>query len=68
MKRKRYSKEFKAKVALAALKGHQTANEIASELGVHAGQVNHWGKEGHPSFCSLHFFNIDGCQPLAVSC
>ena len=24
-------------------------------------------KFGHPSFTSLHFFNIDGCQPLAVS-
>ena len=45
MKRKRYSKELKAKVALAALKGHQTANEIASEFGVYAGQVNRWKKE-----------------------
>ena len=24
-------------------------------------------KGGHPSFCSLHFFNIDGCRLLAVS-
>jgi transposase len=40
MKRKRYNKELKAKVALAALKGHQIANEIASEFGVHASQVN----------------------------
>jgi len=38
MKRKRCSKELKAKVALAVLKGHQTANEIASEFGVHANQ------------------------------
>ena len=45
MKRKRYSKELKAKVALAAIKGHQTANEIASEFGVYAGQVNRWKKE-----------------------
>ena len=45
MKRKRYSKELKAKVALAALKGHQTANEIASEFGVHTSQVNLWKKE-----------------------
>jgi transposase len=42
---KTYSKELKAKVALAALKGHQTANEIASEFGVHVGQVNRWKKE-----------------------
>jgi len=30
---------------LAALKGHQTANGIASEFGVHASQVNRWKKE-----------------------
>ena len=31
MKRKQHSKEFKAKVALEALKGQKTANEIATE-------------------------------------
>ena len=33
MKRKQHSKEFKAKVALEALKGQKTANEIATEYG-----------------------------------
>ena len=32
MKRKKFSTEFKAKVAIEAIKGHLTANEIASEL------------------------------------
>jgi transposase len=45
MKRKRYGKEFKAKVALEALKGQKTANEITSEYGVHASQVNTWKKQ-----------------------
>ena len=45
MKRKRYSKELKSRVALAAIKGAQTANEIASEYGIHASQVNRWKKE-----------------------
>jgi transposase len=45
MKRKRYGKEFKAKVALEALKGQKTANEITSEYGVHASQVNMWKKQ-----------------------
>lgn len=45
MKRKRYSNQLKAKVALAAIKGNQTANEIASEFGVHVSQVNRWKKE-----------------------
>jgi len=33
MKRRRYTKEFKAKVALEAIKGQKTANELASEFG-----------------------------------
>jgi transposase-like protein len=34
MKRKRHSKDFKARVALAAIKGQKTANELASEYEV----------------------------------
>ena len=33
--RKRYSTELKTKVALEAMKGQRTANEIAAEYGVH---------------------------------
>ena len=45
MKRKRYSNKLKAKVAVAAIKGDRTANEIASEFGIHVSQVNRWKKE-----------------------
>jgi transposase len=45
MKRKRYSKEFKARVALAAIKGQKTANELASEYEVHVSQINIWKKQ-----------------------
>jgi len=45
MKRKRYSKELKSKVALSAIKGDRTVNEIASEYGIHVSQVNRWKKE-----------------------
>jgi len=45
MKRKSYSNKLKAKVALAALKGDRTANEIASEFGIHVSLVNRWKKE-----------------------
>jgi transposase-like protein len=45
MKRKNFTKEFKAKVALEAIKGERTMNEIASEFGVHATQVNQWKKQ-----------------------
>jgi len=45
MKRRSHSSQLKSKVAIAALKGDQTANEIASEYGVHVSQVNKWKKE-----------------------
>jgi len=45
LKRKKYSKELKSKVALAAIKGNQTVNEIASEFGLHTSLVNRWKKE-----------------------
>jgi transposase len=32
-------------VAVAAIKGQQTANEIASEFEVHVSQVNRWKKQ-----------------------
>ena len=40
--RKRYSAEFKARVALDAIKGHKTVNELASTYGVHPTQITHW--------------------------
>jgi transposase len=45
MKRRRYTKEFKAKVALEANKGPKTANELASEFRVHVSQINNWKKQ-----------------------
>lgn len=43
--RKRYSAEVKARVALEAIKGRKTANEIASEYGVHPSQIAQWKKQ-----------------------
>jgi putative transposase len=40
--RKQYGAEMKAKVALAAIRGDQTANEIASVWGIHPMQVTKW--------------------------
>ena len=40
--RKQYSAEFKARVALEALKGLKTVNEFASTYGVHPTQIAHW--------------------------
>jgi len=43
--RKKFSNEFKAKVAMAALKGDKTMAELASEFEVHASQVTTWRNE-----------------------
>lgn len=43
--RRRHSAEFKAKVALEAIRGRRTANEIASEYGVHPTLVAEWKRQ-----------------------
>lgn len=45
MKRKKFTSAFKAKLAIEALKGHQTVNQLASEFDVHPSQVNLWKKQ-----------------------
>ena len=41
-KRKTYTAEFKAKVALAALKGESTANELAAKHQIHPTLISNW--------------------------
>ncbi len=47
MRRKRRSLhgEFKARVALAALRGDQTLNEVAANQELHSNQVSTWKKQ-----------------------
>ena len=44
VQRKTYSAAFKAKVALQAIKGQQTVNEIAAEHSLHPNLVTGWKK------------------------
>ena len=41
-KRKKYSPEFKAKVALAALKNEETIAELAQRFGLHPSMITSW--------------------------
>jgi len=43
--RKSYTAAYKAKVALEAIKGQRTINEIASAFEVHPNQVIQWKKQ-----------------------
>lgn len=51
--RRRHRSEFKAKVALEALKGHQTLNELASECGVHPVQIAQWKRQAQDGLAGV---------------
>jgi transposase len=44
-KRKQYSPEFKAKVALAALRNEQSTSELAVRFEVHPTMIGNWKRE-----------------------
>ena len=43
--RRSFTAEYKAKVALAALRNEKTRAELAAEFDVHANQVSEWKKQ-----------------------
>ena len=45
MTKKRFTADFKAKVAIEAIKGNKTINELTTEFGVHASQLQNWKKQ-----------------------
>lgn len=44
-KRKTHTAAFKAQVALAAVKGDRTVNELAAQFGVHPTLIHAWKKQ-----------------------
>lgn len=44
-KRKRYVAEFKAKVALEAIKGEQTLAELAARYNLHPNMITNWKRQ-----------------------
>lgn len=44
-KRKQYSSQFKAKVALEAVRGEKTILELASQYKVHPTMINTWNRQ-----------------------
>ena len=44
-KRKSHTRAFKAQVALAAVRGDRTVNELAAQFGVHPTLIHAWKKQ-----------------------
>ena len=44
-RRVRHSADFKARVALAAVREQRTVNELSSQFGVHATQIHKWKRQ-----------------------
>jgi transposase len=51
--KKQFTKEFKAKVAAAAIKEDKTIAELSSQYSVHASQVSAWKKQVLSGMASL---------------
>ena len=52
-KNKKFSNQFKAKVALEALRENKTISQICSEFGVHSSRVSEWRKIVRQNLASL---------------
>ncbi len=52
-KRKRYTAEFKAKVALEALRGELTASQLAAKHGIHQTMVGGWKRQAMEGLASV---------------
>lgn len=44
-KRKQYSPQFKAKVALEAVRGEKTVSELTSQYGIHPTMIHNWKRQ-----------------------
>ena len=51
--RRKFGKEFKAKVALAALKGDKTMAELSSLYGVHSSLITKWAKQAREQLAEV---------------
>ena len=63
MSYQKHSKEFKAKVALEALKGNKTIAELSKDFGIHPNQISRWKVEAESS--SRNTTGTEGISPLA---
>ena len=61
--RRNHSPDFKAKVALAALRGDKTIAQLSDQHGVHVSQITAWKEQLQAS--AAHVFGPGGSAPAA---
>lgn len=63
-KRKRYSAEFKAKVALDAIRGEQTIAQLAAKHGIHPTMINAWKKQAIEGMSGVFSGNAEAAAAM----
>lgn len=64
-KRKRYSAEFKAKVALEAIREELTTAELAKKYGIHPTMISGWKKTAINNMASAFGGNAEKEPPIS---
>lgn len=65
-KRKQYGAQFKAKVALEAIRGEKTVSELASQYEVHPTMINNWNRQVLEEASSLFEKGIEPAKLIVV--
>jgi len=63
-KRKRYSAEFKAKVALEALRGELTVSQLATKHGVHQTLIGDWKRQAMDGLATVFSGKADAKEGM----
>jgi transposase len=63
-KRKRYAAEFKANVALEALRGELTTAQLATKHGVHQTMISEWKRQAVEGLASVFSGKADAKEGL----
>jgi len=63
-KRKRYSAEFKAKIALEALRGELTVSQLATKHGVHQTLIGDWKRQALDGLVTVFSGKVDAKEGM----
>ena len=67
-KRRNHSASFKAKVAVAAVRGEKTLAELAQQYDVHPNQIQHWrGRVVDGVSRAYRRFDCTGLSPIEIA-